>query len=277
MIKQLPINDASLYRNTTTRKNSATDNVSSSDKPSGKTSVKPVDNLTKERTSTSHSTPQNTKTKNTKKPSKIAYGALLAFAAVVVGAFLFGTYLGNHSEEPGASYVPTKSVAKQENKQDTAKDTSKKSEQKQNNQKKQDKDKMKASVDSLQNDKGNTENNSTSRSDNSASPAPQEPQVDVEGAKAAFNSFVYDAGSGDYQAAYSYVEPKAMSYDDFVYLNKKRKTFSQGITVTDIHPDGDGNVFFRFTKATGTEGSITMTNDNGWKVLLFSGVYSGID
>lgn len=276
-IKQLPINDASLYRNTTTRKNSATDNVSSSDKPSGKTSVKPVDNLTKERTSTSHSTPQNTKTKNTKKPSKIAYGALLAFAAVVVGAFLFGTYLGNHSEEPGASYVPTKSVAKQENKQDTAKDTSKKSEQKQNNQKKQDKDKMKASVDSLQNDKGNTENNSTSRSDNSASPAPQEPQVDVEGAKAAFNSFVYDAGSGDYQAAYSYVEPKAMSYDDFVYLNKKRKTFSQGITVTDIHPDGDGNVFFRFTKATGTEGSITMTNDNGWKVLLFSGVYSGID
>lgn len=276
-IKQLPINDASLYRNTTTRKNSATDNVSSSDKPSGKNSVKPVDNLTKERTSTSHSTPQNTKTKNTKKPSKIAYGALLAFAAVVVGAFLFGTYLGNHSEEPGASYVPTKSVAKQENKQDTAKDTSKKSEQKQNNQKKQDKDKMKASVDSLQNDKGNTENNSTSRSDNSASPAPQEPQVDVEGAKAAFNSFVYDAGSGDYQAAYSYVEPKAMSYDDFVYLNKKRKTFSQGITVTDIHPDGDGNVFFRFTKATGTEGSITMTNDNGWKVLLFSGVYSGID
>lgn len=283
-IKQLPINDASLYRNTTTRKNSATDNVSSSDKPSGKTPVKPVDNLTKERTSTSHPTPQNTKTKNTKKPSKIAYGALLAFAAVVVGAFLFGTYLGNHSEEPGASYVPTKSIANQKDKKDTAKDTLKKPEQKQNNQKNQDKLKSGSDVDSLQNSTDNTNtvdttntDNNISRSSNTASHVYQNPQVDVDGAKAAFNSFVYDAGSGDYQAAYSYVEPKAMSYDDFVYLNKKRKTFSQGITVTDIHPDGDGNVFFRFTKATGTEGSITMTNDNGWKVLLFSGVYSGID
>lgn len=201
-----------------------------------------------------------------------------------MGAFLFGTYLGNHSEEPGASYVPTKSIANQKDKKDTAKDTLKKPEQKQNNQKNQDKLKSGSDVDSLQNSTDNTNtvdttntDNNISRSSNTASHVYQNPQVDVDGAKAAFNSFVYDAGSGDYQAAYSYVEPKAMSYDDFVYLNKKRKTFSQGITVTDIHPDGDGNVFFRFTKATGTEGSITMTNDNGWKVLLFSGVYSGID
>lgn len=266
-VKQLPINDTSLYHNTTTN------NIPLTSMSPKDAQVRSAANISNGHPSVSHPV-----SRNIKKRSKIGYWFLLAFVAVVLGTFLFGT---NNSEKYKTSYIPTKEISDQKDKQDPTKDISKKYEQKQYNQ---DKDRIKADANSLQNspDKkksvnniANTDNN-TSHSRNIASRVSQDTQVDIDGAKAVFDKFVYDAGSGDYQTAYSYVDPKTMSYDDFVYLNKKRKTFSQGITVTDIYPGGDG-VVFRFTKATGTEGIITLENHDGWKIVYFNGVYSGID
>ena len=119
-------------------------------------------------------------------------------------------------------------------------------------------------------------NHNSSGNNNTAVSAQKEPEVDVDGALESFKAFAEAAGRRDYRTAYQYVKPSTMSYDDFVAINKRKDTFSKGITLTDVYPNYLGGVMVRFTKDNGSEGIVTMENNGRWQISFFNGVYSGI-
>lgn len=209
---------------------------------------------------------------------------LILFGAYCVGGYLWTSYDSKKVSTPSAS------VSEQKNTQTATKKTPPKTVEKENSQKNRDLENTKSNADiytkSSSNDAMNvadtprnentSRNHNSSGNNNTAVSAQKEPEVDVDGALESFKAFAEAAGRRDYRTAYQYVKPSTMSYDDFVAINKRKDTFSKGITLTDVYPNYLGGVMVRFTKDNGSEGIVTMENNGRWQISFFNGVYSGI-